>query len=113
MTGLLTTLTTWNRTPTRHNVGQESSAPQTEASDSGYRTYYYETGERKAHGPIVDGKPDGRWLVWDRDGHLQWQYEFADGKRHGKFVLFDPQGNIVEYYVFEHGELIESHPKGR
>ncbi len=53
-------------------------------------------GARKARFQVVDGKANGAWAEWYRDGAIRFYSEWRAGKGEGPFVYFHPNGEISE-----------------
>lgn len=76
------------------------------SSDDGYRGYdtdvperkkqvdYYDNGNVRFQGSEVDGKPDGRWEFFRRDGSIMRSGNFKAGEQVGEWVTYDRQGNV-------------------
>lgn len=54
--------------------------------------YWYDTGELKAKGRFVTGRPDGRWVMFYVDGQIKSVKEYQLGILHGQFMQAFPSG---------------------
>jgi len=84
-------------------------------NDNGYNKIYFEN-ESYQIGDKINGKPDGVWQVFSKDGLLIEESNFKDGELHGPGKKFFSDGILeMEYnYKFgkQHGEYRQFHPNG-
>ena len=57
-------------------------------------TEYYETGQVKLEGPLKDGKREGRWRAYLRDGRPWSIDDFKDGELNGPSTVYWENGNL-------------------
>ncbi|MCM8808266.1 MAG: hypothetical protein NC926_10085 [Candidatus Omnitrophica bacterium] len=70
---------------------------------------YYKTGEKKAYGPMKNGKMVGHWIVFWPDGTKSHEEDYdEEGRRHGKQVFFNRVGEPVKEIYWNHGKMIKS-----
>ena len=55
---------------------------------------YYDNGNVRFRGSDLDGKPDGRWEFFRRDGSIMRSGHFNVGEQVGEWVTYDCQGKI-------------------
>lgn len=48
----------------------------------GLWTYWYKNGQMKEEGHFKNGVKDGMWVEWYHDGDIMWKGEWENGKRH-------------------------------
>ena len=70
--------------------------PQTDFTD-GHHVERHRDGSVRAHGPVVDGQPDGYWEWFRLDGSLLRSGHFEAGRQTGEWTTYDRSG--VPYKV--------------
>lgn len=80
-----------------------SNGQKTTQLDGTVLTYFFENGEVKARGEYIDGKMEGRWLFYKKDGYLWQEGIFKTSEKHGPWVRYMPDGSIQSRAVFENG----------
>lgn len=66
-------------------------------------TYFFENGEVKATGDYIEGKMDGRWLFYKKDGYLWQEGNFKMNVKHGHWIRYKADGSIESKFEFENG----------
>ena len=59
-----------------------------------YEMEYYETGQLRMEGPMKDGKRQGEWKAYLRDGRPWSIGGFKDGKMDGPSTVYRENGNL-------------------
>lgn len=76
-----------------------------EVTENGVRTYYFENGMVKAHGPF-DGKMHEEWSFYRKTGEL-WQVgQFEGDIKKGSWIRYDRNGEIEKAVEFKNGKEI-------
>lgn len=70
--------------------------PQTDFTD-GHHVERHRDGSVRAHGPVVDGQPDGYWEWFRLDGTMLRSGSFDRGRQTGEWTTYDRSG--VPYKV--------------
>ena len=68
-----------------------------------YETEYYDTGEVRMEGAIKDGKKQGEWKAYLRDGRPWSIGGFKDGKMDGPSTVYWENGNLRYEGNFKNG----------
>lgn len=55
---------------------------------------YYDNGNVRFQGLEVDGKPDGQWEFFRRDGSIMRSGHFKAGEQVGEWVTYDRKGKV-------------------
>lgn len=82
-------------------------------------TRWYQFGHKMEAGSYRLNKKVGKWIRWHQNGQVQWMSHYADGKRHGAYVAYRRDGSKSEQGKFSsgqrHGVWIKYYPgeKGR
>lgn len=61
---------------------------------------YYDNGQVKFRGAEVDGKPDGPWEFYRRDGSLMRKGHFEAGEQVAEWTTYDREGRVVKVTAF-------------
>ncbi len=56
-------------------------------------TYFHENGKVNQQGHFLDGKPEGKWIMFDELGNKKAVAHYATGEKTGKWYFFS--GNTV------------------
>jgi hypothetical protein len=64
---------------------------------------YYDNHQQYAGGGFKDGKKEGKWYAFFRDGSIQLEAFFIDGKEHGAYNLYRENGNPLCKRHYDHG----------
>jgi antitoxin component YwqK of YwqJK toxin-antitoxin module len=54
--------------------------------------YYYENKQEYVGGGLKDGKREGKWYAFFRDGSVQTEAFYVDGKEHGAYNVYRENG---------------------
>ncbi|MDX2775795.1 hypothetical protein PV379_00290 [Streptomyces caniscabiei] len=75
-------------------------------------TYYFENGEIKAQGKFIDGKMQGEWMFYKKEGYL-WQIGHFNevGEQHGQWIRYNSDGSVQQDKYFVHGKVIQTQPR--
>lgn len=64
---------------------------------------YYDNQQQYAGGGYKNGKKEGKWYAFFRDGSVQTEAFYIDGKEHGAYNLYRENGNPVLKAHYNHG----------
>jgi antitoxin component YwqK of YwqJK toxin-antitoxin module len=82
----------------------------------GVRTFYYESGKKRAVGETVHGNEVGNWETYWENGNIQGKAFYVDGKLDGVLESFDEDGILAEKSSYknglQHGEATTFYPNG-
>ena len=53
-----------------------------------------------------DGKKDGKWTKWYKDGEKKYEKNYKDGKKDGKWTEWDENGQIKSEATYKDGECV-------
>jgi hypothetical protein len=76
-------------TPTQEKIGE---------------AYYYENKQQYVGGGLKEGKRDGKWYAFFRDGSVQTEAFYIDGKEHGAYNVYRENGNPIFKGHYTHGD---------
>jgi antitoxin component YwqK of YwqJK toxin-antitoxin module len=65
--------------------------------------YYYENQQQYVGGGFKDGKREGKWYAFFRDGSVQTEAFYIDGKEHGAYNVYRENGNPYYKGHYDHG----------
>jgi hypothetical protein len=65
--------------------------------------YYYENRHEYVGGGMKEGKREGKWQAFFRDGSLQTEAFYVDGKEHSAYNVYRENGNPVYKGHYDHG----------
>jgi len=65
--------------------------------------YFYENKQEYVGGGLKDGKRDGKWYAFFRDGSVQTEAFYIDGKEHGAYNVYRENGNPIFKGHYDHG----------
>jgi len=71
----------------------------------GQDTIYYEEGGVNLIRSHYQGKEDGTWLFYNKDGTIKWEKNYFGGIAEGKHVFYYPDGNIFKIEAWKAGKL--------
>ena len=60
---------------------------------------WYEAGQKMTEGMFENGKPDGVWTTFDRNGIVLTKGSYKEGIQIGKWTIYDRDQNIY-YDIF-------------
>ena len=61
-------------------------------------TYFYEDGKIQQQGYFLDGKPEGKWVTFDKAGNKNSIAQYSAGMKTGKWYFFNGNNvNEVDY----------------
>lgn len=82
----------------------------------GVKTYYYESGNKRAVGETVHGKEVGYWETFWENGNIQTKAFYADGKLDSLFETFNEDGILTDRVSYKngllHGNYTSFYPSG-
>ena len=55
----------------------------------------------------LNGKSEGKYIVWHSNGQMEVQGNYKDGKKEGKWAEFDEGGQITVQKNYKDGELVD------
>ncbi len=95
----------------------DSGAPKSQRNAAtGETRHWWEGGQLKMQGRLVDGTPDGAWTVWYEDGVRAGELTYRNGRPHGRWRLWHPNGQVKaeQHWDFglQHGVWKEWHENG-
>lgn len=68
-------------------------------------TYFYKDGKVKAEGVSINDLMQGEWKFYRESGQL-WQVgNFKNNQKHGKWVRYDKQGHLEYDETFQDGKI--------
>jgi antitoxin component YwqK of YwqJK toxin-antitoxin module/Tfp pilus assembly protein PilF len=86
----------------------ESEGVYVKGKISGEWKYYFKDGKIQKKGAFnSDGKKDGPWVEFSRDGKPLSEETFNDGKLSGPQKYYDYDGNLWQEYLYKKGKLLE------
>ena len=53
-----------------------------------------------------DGKKDGKWTKYYKDGEKKYEKNYKDGKKDGKWTEWDENGQIKSEATYKDGECV-------
>lgn len=62
---------------------------------------YYSTGEVKEQYPIVEGKINGEFILFRKDGTIKEKYNIKNNIPYGTISAYDREGKLSEEYAFD------------
>jgi len=65
--------------------------------------YYYENKQEYVGGGMKDGKREGRWYAFFRDGSVQTEAFYIDGMEHGAYNVYRENGKPMFKWYYNHG----------
>jgi len=65
--------------------------------------YFYENKQEYIGGGLKDGKRDGKWYAFFRDGSVQTEAFYVEGKEHGAYNVYRENGHPIFKGHFDHG----------
>ena len=65
--------------------------------------YYYENQQEYIGGGIKEGKRDGKWHAFFRDGSVQTEAFYIDGLEHGHYNVYRENGHPLYKGHYDHG----------
>ncbi|WP_104524960.1 toxin-antitoxin system YwqK family antitoxin [Blastococcus atacamensis] len=57
-----------------------------------FHVEHHRDGSLRAHGPVVDGQPDGYWEWFRTDGSMLRSGSFDRGRQTGEWITYDRSG---------------------
>jgi len=66
-------------------------------------SYYYENKQEYIGGGMKNGKREGKWYAFFKDGSVQTEAFYIDGKEHGKYTVYQENGKPLYKAHFDHG----------
>nr|WP_321451585.1 toxin-antitoxin system YwqK family antitoxin [uncultured Carboxylicivirga sp.] len=70
---------------------------------SGFRTYYYESGEKMSEGTLIHSKEDGKWTYWYENGNKQVVAHFNNGNPDSLWQWYNESGNLIKEGYYKDG----------
>jgi len=70
--------------------------------------HYFENKQEYTSGGYKDGKKDGKWYSFFRDGSLQSEISYSDGKEHGAYLINREDGKPMIKGHYDHGNCDET-----
>jgi len=62
----------------------------------------------KKSGTLINGKQDGQWMQWYRNGKLRSEGKYQNGKKIGTWFWYYETGQLQSKHRFENGILVDS-----
>jgi hypothetical protein len=72
----------------------------------GVKTYYYESGKKRAVGEAVHGNEVGYWETFWENGNIQTKAFYVDGKLDSLLESFDENGILLERSFYKNGRSL-------
>jgi antitoxin component YwqK of YwqJK toxin-antitoxin module len=66
-------------------------------------SYYYENKQEYVGGGLKDGKRDGKWYAFFRNGSVQTEAFYIDGQEHGAYNVYRENGKPLYKAHYDHG----------
>ena len=70
---------------------------------SGYKTFYYESGNKLSEGELTNGKENGEWKYFYENGEIQIIASFANGIENGNWKWYAENGQLMREGNYENG----------
>ena len=64
---------------------------------------YYESGQKRQEGKMLNGSGDGKWKYWYEDGTLWVEGYFSEGVQSGPVIFYHPNGQKHSSGTYEKG----------
>lgn len=55
----------------------------------------------------VNGRLDGLYIAWHRNGRVFVVGEYVDGEKHGEWLYYEPDGTLVTRSIYDHGIALQ------
>ncbi len=92
--------------PPTADVTDPPSEPYVVPADALLVIAYHENGLRKREAFYDDGRPEGLWIGWGKDGGLSFQGHYRRGLKHGLWQTYDrSSGALLRESSYEEGTL--------
>ena len=65
--------------------------------------YYYDNKQEYVGGGLKNGKRDGKWYAFFKDGSVQTEAFYIEGKEHGHYNVYREDGKLFFKGHFDHG----------
>ncbi|MDR2970785.1 MAG: hypothetical protein LBU83_02475 [Bacteroidales bacterium] len=65
--------------------------------------FYYDNKQEYVGGGLKDGKKEGKWYAFFKDGSVQTEVFYVDGQRHGDYNLYRENGKPLLKGHYDHG----------
>jgi antitoxin component YwqK of YwqJK toxin-antitoxin module len=65
--------------------------------------YYYDNKQEYIGGGLKDGKREGKWYAFFKDGSVQTEAFYIDGKEHGAYNIYRENGKPLFKGHYDHG----------
>jgi antitoxin component YwqK of YwqJK toxin-antitoxin module len=72
--------------------------------NNGILTHYYKPGNKKAGGPFIYEKFNGKWLFYSEAGAVIQEGNFAGNQKHGDWIRYNEKDEITYHEVFQNGK---------
>ncbi len=69
-------------------------------------TYCYENGNIKQVGYFIDGKLEGKWILYSEEGNVVAIAQYKNGKKHGKWQYFESP-NVVKEVDYKNNNIVQ------
>lgn len=70
---------------------------------TGFKTFFYESGNKLSEGEFVNGIPDGKWKYFYENGTVQLIANFNNGIEEGKWQWFSDDNSLIREGSFKNG----------
>lgn len=68
-------------------------------------TDFWDNGQKRAEGKIVDGNRDSTWHTWNEKGHLTWTGHYDKGIPAGEWTFYRDSAMIEKQVLWKDGQL--------
>ena len=68
---------------------------------------YFENGEIKILGNIVNDKKEGLWYSFNINSNIQQTGNFNNGLEDGEWIFYNSDGSIKKKEIYKNGEILE------
>jgi len=65
--------------------------------------YYYENKQEYIGGGLKEGKREGKWYAFFKDGSVQTEAFYVDGKMDGSYKVYQENGKLLYKGHYDHG----------
>ncbi|MBS2099223.1 toxin-antitoxin system YwqK family antitoxin [Carboxylicivirga linearis] len=70
---------------------------------SGFRTYYYESGQKMSEGTLNNSKEEGKWTYWYENGNKQLVGHFTKGNPDSLWQWYNESGKLIKEGTYKNG----------
>ncbi|MFB6341012.1 toxin-antitoxin system YwqK family antitoxin [Saccharicrinis sp. FJH62] len=71
--------------------------------NNGFKTYYYESGQRMYEGEIKKNRQNGPWTYWYENGSKQLEANYVKGSQEGNWKWYNTEGILIQDGLYKDG----------